>query len=245
MWIIEHFDGYNGLQYLAKSLKEQGCKLKFIDLTRGDEYLGSSNTEVIFFGSQQLGETLQKEGKSGLYLGSDNFLFDRYLSCPSILNQGEILNLNTVGHEIDSLWKKYPQGFFIRPNSWKKHFQGQVLTPDNFDKQWSSLKFYIEDEDIEVLVSSLKSIEKEFRILYIKGQAITGSGYQVGREVQEEVLVEPFKPFIESIKSYLPEDTCTIDIALTNEGLKLIEFNPLSTSAIYKSNPELIIKAFS
>ena len=242
MWIIEHFNNYNGLQSLAKELKDQGVPSKFIDCCKGEEYTGTSAREVLFFGSQQLGEKLRSEGKQGLFLGHDKFLSESYLSCPVLLNQGKVLTIKNVEDNIEDLWVTYPQGFFIRPNSWKKLFQGQVLTKGNFAKNWSSLKFYLDNDQEKVIVSPLKTILKEYRILYIKGEAVTGSSYVVGEDNQIEVDPTPFKEFIEGIKDYLPEDTCAIDISETPEGLKLIEFNPLSTSAIYKSNPVDIIK---
>lgn len=249
LWIIEHFDSKNGLQYLAEELKLQGKNIFFIDATKGQEldlrkYIPY---ESIFFGSQELGEKLKGKLKY-LFLGNENFLISKYNSFPKILNtKCQFMKLSDVLKQIDSLWKKYPNGFFIRPNSWLKSFSGQVLTQDSFKKSWDRINFYI-TEDIDVCISELKTISNEYRLLCIDGELITASLYKKDyKDNYQEVEVELFKNLFQEIIQYniLPDLTCTIDIAESNGTFSLIEFNPLSTSAIYRCNPILIINKFT
>lgn len=240
MWIIEHFDPNNGLQHLASELRKQNEKLLFIDCTKGEEYKKCSENKIIFFGSQELGEKLKSEGKIGLFLGHNKFL---HIQNQNFLNHlGLVIKFSEVK---EKGFVHFPNGFFIRPNSWVKHFSGQVLTPENFDKQWERVSFYIENPDIEVIIAPLSEISQEFRVLYIKNKIVTASTYNPKTKEQEETSINSLKDLIESIKDLIPDESCTIDIAKTSSGeLKVIEFNPISTSAIYRCDPKKIIEAF-
>lgn len=242
-WVIEHFDNHNGLQFLIEEIKNQGLPLKVIDWTKGEVKIPNHLNNVIFFGSQDTGELFKGQGLT--FLGGDEFLYSNWINSSLCLNKGEILKLSYVESNKAVLFQSHSNGFFIRPNSWKKLFSGQVITPENFDSKMENIKFYLEN-DVDVLVSPLQSIKKEIRILCIDNEIVTASSYFPNViSSQREELVDDYLEIFNQIKisGTLPSPYCTIDLAETADGLKLIEFNPLSTSAIYKSNPAVIVAA--
>lgn len=242
-WFVEHFSPENGLQYLIKALKAKGLPFVALDWTHSDVEIPLIDGDVIFFGSQELGERFRNRGK--VFLGSDSFNYENYLHSKLLLNPGEKIKLSELKAHAAGLFTKHKEGFFIRPNSWRKDFSGQVLTAQNFNKNYSNLEFYIES-DVDVIIAPLKTISRETRILCINNALVTASGYVPGNmDFQEEEKVDKYQDFFEQIKAegILPDSCCTIDLAHTPDGLKLVEFNPISTSAIYKCNPNLIIEA--
>lgn len=245
-WIIEHFSSENGLQHLAKELKSIGEKVYFIDCAKGEnfDFNRSIPKDSIFFGSQELGEKL-KDKVGSIFLGHNLFNVSNYPNFNKLLNQTTFLELNDVLAKKDELFKTYPKGFFIRPDSWRKYFSGQVIKPNTFDQDWKRITFYL-TENVKVCLSPLRQIDQEFRLLCIGEELVAGSLYKAqGQPSFRPVGVDRFKPLFNEIKvqGILPDKNCTIDIAETTEGLSLIEFNPLSTSAIYQCDPKSIILA--
>lgn len=243
MWLIEYYNEYNGLHKIAQALKEQGIPHKLINVLEGDEYNGVRAQNLTFFGSLELADTLFKEGKTGLWLGSPSFFMSSIKDCPYLLNKGELTTLKEVLENKDDLFSRNSAGFFIRPDSYEKFFSGQVLNEENFDRNLRNITLYNSDLTIRVIISPLKEIKKEVRLLFINNSLVTGSSYEVEQMNQEEANITEYQDFVEKIKNFIPSSHCTIDVAHTSEGLNLVEFNPLSTSAIYQSNPYKIIKA--
>lgn len=244
IWVIEHFSDANGLQNLVPLLRQNGEKVICVDVSKGQELKTIPQGEIIFFGSQELGEQL-RSSLQGKFLGHDNFLISKLPKDLPLLNTGDFLSLQEVYFQKEKLFKDNPSGFFIRPNSWKKDFSGQILKPDTFDKDWQRLTFYLQNLDLLVQVSPLQNILAEYRFHLIAGKIVTGSVYaKLGQSVREEIVdLNPFIPFLESLRKSYPDNYSAIDLAETASGIRLIEYNPLSTSAIYASNPQKIIEA--
>ena len=244
LWVIEHFSENNGLHHLADVVRSNGQKLKFIDLTKGDEFTYPKQKDnIIFFGSQEMGASLIDKGFTGdIHVGDDKFFAENIQGCPYALNQGIKTTLKDLSSDLDNILAK--GDIFIRPNSYIKYFSGQVISKDNRDKAWDNITFYLDNLDIDIIYSPIKVILEEYRCLLINNKLISACRYENSKGV-EEVCIQEFEKFISQFKTYWPGAFATIDLAKTNEGLKLIEFNPLSTSAIYKNNPQKIFKAFS
>lgn len=142
--------------------------------------------------------------------------------------------------------------FFIRPCEDRKVFSGQVIDKANFDlwlratEQASYSGYTTLTPDTMVVVSPLKAIHAEWRFFIVDGKIVTGSLYKRGDRVIHLPLLkdEDSELFArEMIKLWQPDRAFVMDIALADNGYKVIEYNCLNSSGFYKSNVGKIVEA--
>jgi hypothetical protein len=137
--------------------------------------------------------------------------------------------------------------FFLRPNDDSKAFTGHVMDFREY-LQWydrgSDDEDYVElHPEMQVLYSMPKSIKAEYRTFLLDKKVITASQY-----LPESKLITPPEviEFAEDIAArYAPSDAFACDIATTNEGLKVIEFNCINGSGFYSADVETIVRSLS
>jgi len=89
-----------------------------------------------------------------------------------------------------------------------------------------------------VIVSPVKEIYREYRLFVVGREIVTGSVYKVAGKPQLSSDVESY--VLEYVRSQIvrwtPAASFVIDIALTDAGLKIIEFNNINCSGFYASD---------
>ena len=131
--------------------------------------------------------------------------------------------------------------FFLRPNNDDKSFNGQVMNIDEFsDWERSVLSIAASGystitSDSRIIISPLKEIYAEYRFYVVNGKVVTGSLYKnrdvvvyvecIDREVIDyaQAMVDMFQPSIAFV----------LDIAVTPNGLRVLETNSISSSGFY------------
>lgn len=147
---------------------------------------------------------------------------------------GEALLNVEVEVEVISQVEPRAGRFFIRPLEDNKAFDGRVMDAEGLrDLQRQAAQWG--RGALEVAISEVKEIFREYRVFIVRRKVITGSLYKVGgkplasREVEEGVY--DFARGI--IEVWLPHESCVIDVALTPDGYKVIEFNNINSSGFY------------
>lgn len=140
--------------------------------------------------------------------------------------------------------------FFIRPTKDNKAFTGQIMNVNQFlnwrdrlmDGEISSeIQFNINEQ---VCISSRKTIYKEFRFFIIDNKIITSTVYKIGNRVipQDESMVDSDAvKFVNTLFFWQPAKAFCVDVALTEDGYKVIEINNINSSGYYAANMYKIV----
>lgn len=139
--------------------------------------------------------------------------------------------------------------FFIRPIHDFKEFSGMVITPENF-KAWQEKAVAYGDTlngDTLVAVSPVKKIRREWRFFVVNGNVVAGSLYKIGNMVKSDSNVDPeVYDFANKMANEWPMDLAfVIDIALTDDGYKVIEYNCINSAGFYAADCQKIVSALS
>lgn len=125
---------------------------------------------------------------------------------------------------------------FIRPSLSDKSFNGGVV------KDEQNLKSL---PDEIVLTSDVQDILSEYRFIVINGEVVTGSQYARDKQmdVRIDYLDECFDMAAHAASIYAPMGAFACDVAETESGPKVIEYNGFSTSGLYACDGRKIVRA--
>ena len=252
-WLIQRgFDSDRYYLELISSLDRMGvahtfCKVvPFSTAKEGliieDESI--LNSPIYCYGSYTLSKHVVGRGyKPGAFISNDSSL-DNLLA-----HYGNyMLNSDMICGKLGSIIPKL-DNFFIKPMEDTKAFTAEVMNKDTFNKfveniyNVSKNGFSTITLDTNVIISSIKEINAEFRFFIVNGNVVTYSQYKIGdRVVYDPHVDEYIIKFAEKmVHLYEPDDAFVIDIAISNDELKVIEVNCINSSGLYAINlPKLI-----
>lgn len=136
---------------------------------------------------------------------------------------------------------------FIRPMIGKKLFPGQLVTIADALGWLKSGRVgkYAFTPETEIAVAKNKIILAETRWFVVDGKVIDGSTYRLrGQQVAiHDNNDNNLKEAQEFADIWLPHPTCVMDLASTDEGTRVIEFNTFNSSGFYHHDIPKIVKA--
>lgn len=203
---------------------------------------------IIPYGSTSLIRHAQRYNWSGLFFPKSNFRVEVWNQHrDDMLNSdAEIMTVEEAStrfiHLLDDreLW-------FIRPVEDLKAFSGTVTTAGEISRWMTSIdvgNFQIEKSTV-VAISQPKEILAEWRWFVVGGKIVDGSMYHhrgqfYKKHETDNATIHEAQTFADK---WLPHETCVMDIALTNYGPQVIEFNCLNGSGFYDHDIKKIAKA--
>lgn len=191
------------------------------------------NGKVYVCGANKMAKIARERGwLPGSFL-NDKFKIDIWLK---ELGQ-ELLNDDVVSGKLSSIETHHFSKFFIRPSEDNKAFDGAVIDNEMLaDWRRDSAKRHL--QDIDVVVSAVKEIYREYRLFVVNKKVITGSVYKVSGKPQVSDLIESFviEYANKIIDTWVPIESFVLDIGMTKQGLKVIEFNNINSSSFYASD---------
>lgn len=196
--------------------------------------------KVFVFGAWRMAAVAQQRQWSPASFLNDNFdyvVWQQQLGTQLLNANAQVLKFKEI-HDLQG--KRY----FMRPTKDTKAFDGAVFDADKVKAlQSMTSKAYLLDMD--VLLAPLQVILKEYRLFIVKHLIVTGSIYKLaGKPYFSDLLDEAAIQFAESIiKQWLPSEACVMDLALTEQGYKVIEFNNINSSGFYAANVAKLIQA--
>lgn len=252
-WAIQT-NGVSRLQaeVVASAVMLHGGKVREV------EVLPSSNTinfltesepdtrDLIPYGSTKFVELAVEKEWLGVFR-NENF------SVP-IWNEkrSDMLNRDSVSMQAKEL-PAYTEAFsrdttiFIRPTIGKKLFPGQVATVADIGGwlKTGQVGKYLFLPETEITVAKNKIILAETRWFVVNGKVIDGSTYRLrGQRVMiHENNENNLKEAQQFADIWLPHLTCVMDLATTDEGTSVIEFNTFNSSGFYHHDIQKIVKA--
>ena len=166
----------------------------------------------------------------------------RKLGTSALNHRSDYIKLSEVpawlgGNDVDE--------FFIKPNTDTKEFAGEVQHRDSFMFWYKNMMDigYLETNDFEVMVSNPKKMGMEWRLVMVNGKVCECSIYKQYQIVKSERQMNPdvcrFAELCADVHS--PADVFVMDIADTENGLKVIEYNTFNSAGLYACDVSNII----
>lgn len=137
---------------------------------------------------------------------------------------------------------------FIKPDSGEKVFTGIVIHLKLFDEDIEFINRYNDVPDnTPIVISEPQEISREFRFLINQNTVITGSQYkEKGFLKEQEILPDEdtfrFAQQVINEIQFEADPLWVIDIAETNNELKLLEIGCFSSCGLYSCNVEIVVQ---
>lgn len=202
--------------------------------------------KVLVMGSDSLIKASQRKNWWPGAFTNDNFHYQKWVA-----HHGqEMLNHDAMVVKFGNVIPpKDDEFFFIRPAEDFKIFAGTVITPDNFTSWQEKAVAYGDtlNADTEVIISSAKPIQQEFRFFIVNSVIITYSSYKIGGRVKAEIHVDKdVENYVRRvIQQWEPDYAYVMDIARTVNGFKIIEYNCINASGFYAADCQKIVVALT
>ena len=135
---------------------------------------------------------------------------------------------------------------FARPTACDKLFVGRRVAREQFASILSPTRF---DPETAVVIARPREIEKEWRLIVVDDQVVSGSQYAfrgeraIARELPDEV-----RRFAESMLlkvKWRPDPVFMLDICESDDQLWLVELNSFSGSWLYQCDCAAVVAAVS
>lgn len=225
------------------------CGIEVLPSTNSINFLndtGTNTKDLIPYGSTKLVELALEKGWTGVFR-NDNFSVPVWNeNHPDMLNRDSV---NMLAQDIPEYTKHLPrnQTIFIRPTIGKKLFPGQITSVaeiNNWLNEGRVGKFLFPPE-MEVTLAQSKYLFAETRWFVVDGKVIDGSTYRLReqRVMIHENNESNHKEAQRLADIWLPHKTCAMDLVLTENGTKVVEFNTFNSSGFYHHDISKIVKA--
>lgn len=138
---------------------------------------------------------------------------------------------------------------FVRPVDDGKAFAGTIHDGESFDEfrrsalsvtTWTTLP-----PDTMIAIAPVRRISEEYRCLAVDGRFVTGCRYKSGSLVRYVPGVpDEVEAFVdERLAEWTPRRAIIVDVAVTDDGLKVVETNSVSSAGFYALDMNLYVAA--
>lgn len=154
---------------------------------------------------------------------------------------GKAQSLSEVLHRLQS-----GERLHIRPNRDDKAFNGGVYDAVSWNDMLAQRQRHqqiMPASDLECWASSIKEIAAEYRCWFIGGELVDVSMYRESGKLflKRETSLEVYRAARNLASLHLPMDNIVMDVARTQDGFKVIEFNPINSSGWYAASTDVIL----
>jgi len=224
---LEDFDAIPNKLYGKSVLR---CTVNFIHTCLNTDYtLLSADTR------QYLQTKLHYKHNLNLY----NCM--QYLDNSLMLNTGKFVKLK----DIENKYLAENTKLFIKPSSVLKYFDATFIESEYPIGNYLTYNFNIDMSEELCIISDIKIIDAETRFFVINGKVLTGSYYRIDNIYCEKAIQpdeEIFSIAQKYVDLYKPCKAFVIDIVLTDNQYKIIEYNPINCAGIYACDYNLIMQ---
>lgn len=247
-WVIQRgLYNESGAEALTGALRDLGLPfsvhqvIPFADELRPDV---SASGKIIAMGAQTMMRIAQQRGwDPGVYTGP-GFSFERWRQ-----RWGErLLNADAEVGRLDALSPVAPS-LFVRPAEDTKSFAGAVMTLQDFLSFRARVLSLGGEGTIsgstEIVLCLPKDIRREYRVWIVGGRAVTASMYREGSRICEDGRVDAaVTTFAEETAAiWSPARAFVLDVAETEDGLKVLEVNCLNGAGLYAADVARLVTA--
>lgn len=237
---------------------EAGCEvhpaivIPFQDELGNESEIPEMDGTVIPYGSCKLTKLSKKRGWNGNCYDENTFDVQVWNACRhDMLNSdAEIMRVkDTVKFFESDTTADEEDYWFIRPVKDLKEFSGTVAQVADI-KNWmcspKSGNFSFGDDTL-IMLSPTKKIYSESRFFVVGGKVVDGSYYRMGGRLMSHHITQPelYALAQEIADKWLPHECCVMDLADTDQGVKVIEFNTINSSGFYDHDVKKIVNAMT
>lgn len=204
---------------------------------------------IIPYGSCSFTKISKRKGWKGNCFVNETFRADVWNA-----NRTDMLNSDAIIMKVKETAEFFKNAneeeyWFIRPLRDLKEFTGTVSQVGDIKHWMSSPKSgnFSFGENTEIILAPIKTLYSESRFFVVDGKVVSGSYYRMGgrshskRIVQQEILDYAQ----DKANGWLPHECCVMDLADTDDGIKVIEFNTINGSGFYDHDISKIVKAMT
>lgn len=238
---------YNNLIYALDKLgvKYEIVKvLPFIDTID----IKTKSKNIFAFGALKMAEISKFYGWNPGVLMNDNM---NYLVYKDYYKEN-LLNYDSKIFKINDDFNWEIDQYFIRPTEDTKTFTGKVFD----EPEWKYQRNYLLTNghrfgptlDTDIQVSIPKKIYREIRFFIVGGKVVTGSHYRIGGRlslciVDEVIDADAIKFCQDMVDVFQLASSFVMDLALTENGWKIIECGCINCAGYYDSDMQKLIHA--
>lgn len=234
---------YHLLYELVKRFDLPHQIVKLIPKTTQLQFEPIDTNKVMCWGSVKLAHISTQYGWSPGSFYNENHdyrIYSKHYQENMLNYDSQILNFGDSFEQPGSL-------FFVRPCEDTKSFTGQVFMKHSWD---DFVAFHLKNadksriqKDTPIQVCKLKDIHREIRTWVVKGKIITASQYKIQERVVYQECTEPYiLDFAQAmVDIYQPAEAFVLDIAVTDDGLKVVEINCLNSAGFYEANLQKLL----
>lgn len=259
VWVIQT----NLLQDFAvqgvwESAQKLGCETHealvtfFKDDIDNEEALMRISVEgavIIPYGSYKLSRLAKVRGWRGDCHVDETFRTDVWLKKRNDMLNAQAIHMKVK--QVQDYLRNEPEDkkFFIRPVEDLKSFAGTVTDVHDI-REWmnsTTIENYSFNKETEVMLAPVKTIYSESRFFIVDGKVIDGSYYQFGGRVHVAAIKqqEMYERVQQMADQWLPHPCCVMDVAETDEGYKVIEFNTINSAGFYAHDIPKFVEAMT
>ena len=266
-WLVEDGPFEEDIEPFIEEIKRQDHSVRMIKYqpfkSANYRYMYPEDTCVIFYGSINLAQQLQRETP---WVPGPLVTFDHYKCSTYFAYWGEhLLNSEYIMMPYAEVFRRkhdisrsfghpdpHKSSLFIRPDDGRKIFGGHVASDIDFERVGGTAP-YAHPETM-VVVSSPKKLYREWRIVICDCKAISGCQYmrsgnlEISKNVPDAVWEKANEV---ASGEWQPDRMYVLDIAewgsedCVDSDLFLLEANAFSCSGLYCCDPEPIIQEAS
>lgn len=259
-WVIED-DLCEDNKDHFKDVCENFTEVSYLPFVADTEYkikgfTNNSRDCVVCYGSVNLIQKLQRKYPylvPNSYANFPNYDCAKYYPhfLDYLLNDHSyILPFGTIMKRLDKIFDWFEtEDLFMRPTKGSKTFTGKVFDcVDGKEMLKVEQDCYGITSDELVLIAPAKNLGREWRLVIVDNEVVSGSLYRENhRHKEESGFPDHVKEFANEILAnvkYRPDPAFVMDIGeRPHEGLKLIELNSFSCSGMYACDLKPIVEA--
>jgi len=239
-WLLQNLNDDEN-NYLIEILKDNNIKFEIFNYIPHDDIIFKPINDTIYipYGSTVFINKLKLLNLKELYI-PDNSIINNY----DILSKNYkdyFLNNDYINYSFEELFKIKLQGeYFFKPSKIPKLFNPSIIDLEFIGKWYNdhSSNNYLFNEQSELVLTSPKNIDYEFRLFIINKDIISGSIYhKYGKLYKSDIIPKEIIEFgYKCIKRYSPLDIYVLDVCIYKNNYYVVELNDINSSGFYKSN---------
>ncbi len=206
------------------------------------------SARVIPYGSAALMRRAMNRGWEGLFFDGERFRVDAWLQ-----NRTDMLNDDAVclpaGMALQWIRGQSFGDWHVRPVEDLKVFAGLVMRTNEIEDWLTRAEGPMQltgefSTETLIAISSAKTLKAEWRWFVVGGKIVDGSMYRfdglpMRKHEDDASVIAEAQDFA---NDWLPHPTCCMDIALTEDGPRVIEFNCFNGCGFYDHDVAKIVR---
>lgn len=250
VWLIETGVFPRSAPAVIAALEARG--VAFVPFVDGEPASMAEGRCVLFWGS--LGAAYEQRvaarWRPGAIGDPDRFRCSVYQAelAPLLANAGAVFTtvaalVADAGRVLAPLGS--PARVFVRPDSALKPFAGRQLATAALSLAALDHGFYYDDEELPIVVSTVKRVGREWRFVVADGAVVAGGEYGADRQGRGTVVPDAARAIAAAVASgaWQAAPLYVVDVGEVAGDMRVMELNPFSGADLYECDAGAVVAA--